>query len=167
MCIRDRLNFSRQQKLIAEETDLNALLENVIGDVSLYESYQGIEISKYFFHDLPQIQCDANQIKQVFINLLNNAAEAIENDGKITVRTSSPDSRRVEIKITDTGCGIPDEFQDQLFTPFFSTKALGKGTGLGLSIVYGIIKMHHGQISIDSQVGEGTTVTVSLPTRQP
>jgi signal transduction histidine kinase len=73
----------------------------------------------------------------------------------------------VEIKVSDTGCGIPEENLSKLFTPFFTTKALGKGTGLGLSIVYGIIKMHRGQITVQSQIGQGTTFTVTLPVQLP
>lgn len=165
--VADLLNFSRQQKILAEEIDLYRLLEQVIGEVSHQESYQGIEVELTTYQDLPKIQCDENQMKQVFINLLNNAAEAIEGDGKITVILNLLDNQRVEVKISDTGCGVPAEHLNQLFTPFFSTKALGKGTGLGLSIAYGIIKMHRGQISIESQVAEGTTVTVTLPVEQP
>jgi signal transduction histidine kinase len=71
----------------------------------------------------------------------------------------------VEISIADTGCGIPEEYMDKLFTPFFTTKPPGKGTGLGLSIVYGIVKMHRGQIGVQSEVGKGTTFTITLPTR--
>ena len=81
--------------------------------------------------------------------------------------TAPPGRGGVEIKVSDTGCGIPEENLGRLFTPFFTTKALGKGTGLGLSIVYGIIKMHRGQITVQSQVGQGTTFTVTLPVQLP
>jgi signal transduction histidine kinase len=91
----------------------------------------------------------------------------MENTGKITVTARPCDGQSVEIKVTDTGAGIPPENLSKLFTPFFTTKPAGKGTGLGLSIVYGIIKLHHGQITIQSQVHQGTTVTITLPLRQP
>jgi two-component system NtrC family sensor kinase len=94
---------------------------------------------------------------------LNNAAEAIESEGKITITTRQVDVDFIEIKVADTGCGIPEESQGKIFTPFFTTKELGKGTGLGLAIVYGIIKMHRGQISLQSQVGVGTTFSILLP----
>ncbi|MEM2126431.1 MAG: ATP-binding protein, partial [Candidatus Methanosuratincola sp.] len=110
------------------------------------------------------IQADPAQLQQVFVNLLNNAAEAIEGPGTITITTRARNGQ-VEISIADTGCGIPEEHMDKLFTPFFTTKPPGKGTGLGLSIVYGIVKMHRGQISVQSEVGKGTTFTITLPVR--
>jgi len=100
---------------------------------------------------------------QVFVNLLNNAAEAMPEGGTITISSRLVDSQRIEIKVSDTGYGMSEENLAKLFTPFFTTKAVGKGTGLGLSIVYGIIKMHRGQITVNSQVGQGTAFTVTLP----
>jgi len=87
----------------------------------------------------------------------------MEDGGTITIFTHPIDGSYVEITVSDTGCGIPEENLAKLFTPFFTTKALGKGTGLGLSIVYGIIKMHSGQITVQSAVGRGTTFTITLP----
>jgi two-component system NtrC family sensor kinase len=87
--------------------------------------------------------------------------------GTIILATRRVNGQWVEIKVSDTGCGISEENLGKLFTPFFTTKALGKGTGLGLSIVYGIIKMHRGQIAVQSQVGHGTTFTVTLPVHLP
>jgi signal transduction histidine kinase len=113
------------------------------------------------------IQADPAQLQQVFVNLLNNAAEAMAEGGTITLATRPVNNQWVEIKVSDTGCGIPEENLGKLFTPFFTTKALGKGTGLGLSIVYGIIKMHRGQITVQSQVGQGTTFTLTLPVQLP
>ncbi|HMK08232.1 MAG TPA: HAMP domain-containing sensor histidine kinase, partial [Anaerolineales bacterium] len=102
----------------------------------------------------------------VFVNLLNNAAEAIEGPGTIRVSTRVAGSS-VVVDVADSGCGIPEEHMSRLFTPFFTTKGPGRGTGLGLSIVYGIIKMHRGQITVKSRPGEGTTFTVTLPQRLP
>jgi signal transduction histidine kinase len=101
----------------------------------------------------------------VFINLLDNAAEAMEGGGTLTLATRPMDSHWVEIKVSDTGCGIPEENLGKLFNPFFTTKPSGQGTGLGLSIVYGIVKMHSGQITIQSKIGQGTTFTITLPVR--
>jgi signal transduction histidine kinase len=106
-------------------------------------------------------------MQQVFINLFNNAAEAMGAEGTISITSSSLDHNWVEIKISDTGTGIPQENLNKVFSPFFTTKTPGKGTGLGLSITYGIIKMHRGQISVQSQEGKGTTFTITLPTRLP
>jgi signal transduction histidine kinase len=91
----------------------------------------------------------------------------MQEGGTIALATRPVNSQWVEIKVSDTGCGVPEENLGKLFTPFFTTKALGKGTGLGLSIVYGIIKVHRGQIAIQSQVGQGTTFTVTLPVQLP
>jgi two-component system NtrC family sensor kinase len=99
----------------------------------------------------------------VFVNLLNNSAEAMDGPGQITVETSRAGADSVEVRVTDTGCGIAAEHLGKLFTPFFTTKGPGKGTGLGLSIAYGIIKMHRGQIGVQSAVGRGTTFSVTLP----
>jgi len=99
--------------------------------------------------------------------LLNNAADAMESGGTITISAARLDGKTVEIRVSDTGSGISPENLDKLFTPFFTTKPAGKGTGLGLSIVYGIIKMHYGQIHAQSQVGQGTTIVITLPVRLP
>lgn len=165
--VADLLNFARQQEVLAQETNVHALLEQVIEGVSHQPSFEGVEIVRQFSPDLPTIQADPAQLQQVFVNLLNNAAEAVAEGGIITLATQPVDSQWVEIKVSDTGCGIAEENLGKLFTPFFTTKALGKGTGLGLSIVYGIIKMHRGQITVQSQVGQGTTFTVTLPVRLP
>jgi two-component system NtrC family sensor kinase len=165
--VADLLNFARQQEVLAQETDVHALLEKVVEGVHLQPIFKEAEIVRRFSPDLPTIQADPAQLQQVFVNLLNNAAEAMEGGGTITLATRPVDSQWVEIKVSDTGCGIPEENLGKLFTPFFTTKALGKGTGLGLSIVYGIIKMHRGQIAVQSQVGQGTTFTVTLPVQLP
>jgi two-component system NtrC family sensor kinase len=165
--VADLLNFARQQEVLTQDTDLHALLEQVIEGLSLKSIFQKVEFVRRFSPALPTIQADPAQLQQVFVNLLNNAAEAMAEGGTITLATRPVNSQWVEIKISDTGCGIPEENLGKLFTPFFTTKALGKGTGLGLSIVYGIIKMHRGQIVVQSQVGQGTTFTVTLPVQLP
>jgi len=161
--VADLLNFARQQEVLAQDTDVHALLEQVTEEVSLQPAFQKVEIVHQFSPDMPAIQADPAQLQQVFVNLLNNAAEAMGDGGTITLATRPVNRQWVEIKVSDTGCGIPAENLGKLFTPFFTTKALGKGTGLGLSIVYGIIKMHRGQITVQSQIGQGTTFTVTLP----
>jgi signal transduction histidine kinase len=159
------LNFSRQQEVLAQETDVHALLETAIEDVAHQPFFFQVHIIRRYAADLPAIQADPAQLRQAFINLLNNGAQAIAGQGSITLTTSLLGGQWVEIAITDTGCGIPSDSLDKLFTPFFTTKAPGDGTGLGLSIVYGIVKMHRGQITVHSEVGSGTTFIVSLPIR--
>ena len=165
--VADLLNFARQQEVLAQETDVHALLEQVIGEVCCQPSFENVQVVRHFSPGLPTIQADAAQLQQVFINLLRNGAEAMDGDGTITLTTQAVDSYWVEVQVSDTGCGIPEENLSKLFTPFFTTKPAGKGTGLGLSIVYGIVKMHRGQIAVQSQVGQGTTFTVTLPVRLP
>ena len=117
--------------------------------------------------DLPNIRVDANQLSQVLMNLLLNAAQATPEGGRITVFAERvPSVDRVDIRIVDTGCGIPPEVLPHVFEPFFTTKR-GKGTGLGLSISQTYVRSHDGEIQIDSVPNCGTTVTITLPLRQP
>jgi two-component system NtrC family sensor kinase len=161
--VSDLLNFARQQEVLAQDTDLHALLDRVIKNVSRQDAFKYVTVIRDY-QDAPLlIQADPAQMQQVFINLLNNAAEAIAGEGKITISTRQVDAEYIEIKVVDTGSGIPEESTGKVFTPFFTTKEVGKGTGLGLAIVYGIIKMHRGQISLQSQVGIGTTFSILLP----
>jgi len=113
---------------------------------------------------MPEMMIDGDRIKQMLINLVQNGIDAISEEGHIRVAACLTDGgRKVEIKVEDNGCGIPRENISRLFAPFFTTKEVGKGTGLGLSIAYGIVKMHSGNISVDSEVGKGTTFTICLP----
>jgi signal transduction histidine kinase len=164
--VADLLNFARQQEVLTQETDLHALLEASIEAVRPQPAFQDVEILRHFDPELPHLEADPSQLLQVFVNLLNNAAESITGPGTITVTTRGV-APWVEVEIRDTGCGIPEEHLAKLFTPFFTTKPPGRGTGLGLSIVYGIIKIHRGQITVTSRPGEGTTFTVTLPLRLP
>ena len=165
--VADLLNFARQQEILAQDTDLQALVNEVLIKVNHRHRFDKIQIVQEFGPDLPHIQADPAQLQQVFINLLNNAADAMESGGTITISAAPLDGKTVEIRVADTGSGIPPENLDKLFTPFFTTKPAGKGTGLGLSIVYGIIKMHYGQIHAQSEVGQGTTIVITLPVRLP
>lgn len=162
--VADLLNFARQQEVLAQDTDLHALLDQSVESVRHQLTFAEVEIVRNYDPRVRIIQADPAQLQQVFVNLLNNAAEAMEEPGTITITTRWLNGQ-VEISIADTGCGIPEEHMDKLFTPFFTTKPPGKGTGLGLSIVYGIVKMHRGQITVQSEVGKGTTFTILLPTR--
>jgi two-component system NtrC family sensor kinase len=161
--VADLLNFARQQEVLAQETNLNQMLEQAIEAVQHQPTFGGVHIVRRLTEDLPALEADPAQLQQVFVNLLNNAAEAMPDGGTITVTTRPGGDATLQACIADTGCGIPRENLGRLFTPFFTTKAPGSGTGLGLSIVYGIIKMHRGQITVESELGRGTTFTVTLP----
>jgi two-component system, NtrC family, sensor kinase len=165
--VADLLNFARQHDILAHDVDLHALLHDVIYKTRLQPRFEKITFVRQFDPQLPLIQADPAQLQQVFVNLFSNAADAMEIGGTITITTHVIDSQAVEIRVSDTGSGIQAENLSKLFTPFFTTKPAGKGTGLGLSIVYGIIKLHHGQIEIQSKAGLGATVLITLPVRQP
>ena len=166
--VSDLLNFSRQNEVLAQETDLNDLLREMAEDVSQQDLYQRVELVTDLEPDLPLIQADPLQLRQIFLNLMNNAAEAMPGGGRLILRTrKGPETGFVTVQVQDTGVGISEENMKKLFTPFFTTKPIGKGTGLGLAIIYGIVKMHRGQISAQSQVGEGTTFTITLRERLP
>lgn len=116
--------------------------------------------------ELPEIECLPSQLNQVFLNLLVNAGQAIERDGRIRIATGV-EGDSVWIDVEDNGCGIPADKLTRIFEPFYTTKAVGKGTGLGLSLSYSIVQKHHGRIEVASQVGRGTRFRVVLPQRQP
>jgi signal transduction histidine kinase len=116
-----------------------------------------------FYGEVPEIECSPSQINQVFLNIITNAAQAIEDYGEIVITTRLHDERHVAIRIADTGCGIPEENFAKIRDPFFTTKEVGTGTGLGLSIVDEIIRSHGGDLLVESKVGKGSAFTVILP----
>lgn len=122
---------------------------------------------KLTLNPVPDIFCNANEINQVFLNLIINAKQAMEGRDRPTIEiTSDVVGDFIEIKIADNGCGIPAEVQKDIFVPFFTTKPVGEGTGMGLAIAYGIIQDHGGDISLQSSEGEGTVFSVKLPITQ-
>ncbi len=161
--VNDLLNFSRQNEVLAQDTDLNALLSSLAEEQAMRELYRNIHIETDLDLNLGTIQADPLQLHQVFTNLMNNAAEAMPDGGTLTLRTrNGPVSGSVTVEVQDNGVGITKEDMKKIFTPFFTTKPIGKGTGLGLAIIYGIVKMHRGQLSVQSEVGKGTTFTITL-----
>lgn len=162
--IRGLLDFSRQRKPDTTVCNINAVIQECVTFVENQASFQNIEFIEQFETDLPMVVVDPSQMQQVFLNMIINAAEAMEEGGKLTLDTRLNSTENfIEISITDTGDGIPEENFDKLFDPFFTTKEVGHGTGLGLAISYGIIKEHGGEISVESKVGEGSTFLIRLP----
>jgi signal transduction histidine kinase len=157
------LSFARETKLRPGPTNINEVLEDVLGLVANQALFHNIKIKKVFAAAIPTITADWTQLKQVFLNMIFNAAEAMQGKGTLTITTIGG-KRRIKVKIQDTGPGIPPEIMDKLFSPFFTTKE--KGTGLGLAISYGIIERHSGKIDVETALGKGTTFTVSLPEGQ-
>jgi len=160
--VRNLLDFSRQREPSFQETDLNAVVVEVLSLLSNRMSIQGIVVEKTLA-DLPSVKADFGQIRQAFVNIALNACEAMEKDGSLTIFSRFvPEKKTVEVDFVDTGVGIPPDYLAKIFDPFFTTKE--KGTGLGLSVVYGIVSRHNGKVEIKSQAGKGTLVRVQLPT---
>jgi two-component system NtrC family sensor kinase len=161
---RKLLGFVRKTDVSLKSLDINRLIDSVLGGFLTREmAVYNIEIVRRYSSNLPHIVSDSNQLQQVVLNMLNNAADAMEERaGKITI-TTSISGRFLSIAISDSGKGIKPEDIDKIFLPFFTTKEVGKGTGLGLSVSYGIIKNLGGQIEVQSKVGEGTTFVINLP----
>jgi two-component system NtrC family sensor kinase len=161
--VTDLLNFSRQNEVLAQKTDLTTLLQELAEEASKKQLYAKVKLTTELDPSLPLIEADPLQLRQAFLNLMNNGAEAMSEGGELTLRARrGPNAGFVTVEVQDTGTGISDENMKKLFTPFFTTKPIGKGTGLGLAITYGIVKMHQGQINVQSQVGKGTTFTITL-----
>jgi len=160
--VKGLLDFSRQTKPQRTLLDLNQVVEDTLSLVRNQTVFRSIRIVYELDPHLPSVLADADQMRQVVLNIVLNAAEAMVQGGELRL-ASSPDVPRkaVELRISDTGPGIPDEVRARIFEPFFTTKKTG--TGLGLAVAYGIIERHHGQIRIDSTRGKGTTFTISVP----
>jgi len=172
--IRRLLDFSREKAPEKAFSDLNMLIEDSVQLVAQAAQVNNIEITTDLDEELPAIWLDENLVKQVIMNMLVNAQHAIEDEGRINIRTrligagDCPDTigepgDMAEITITDTGSGIPENDLQRIFDPFFTTKGVGKGTGLGLSVSHGTIEAHGGIIEVESTVGKGTEFRIFLP----
>jgi len=153
-------DFSRVDSAEWTFANLERGLESTLNIVWNEIKYKAEVVKEYA--DLPDVECIASQINQVFMNLLVNAAQAIEQQGTITLRSGFDDDN-VWVEIEDTGEGIRPEHLNRIFEPFFTTKPVGKGTGLGLSLAYGIVQRHHGKLEVRSELGKGTVFRVALP----
>ncbi|MBO6752950.1 MAG: HAMP domain-containing histidine kinase, partial [Spongiibacter sp.] len=152
-------NFSRVDRSHTELFDLN---DGVETSLKICQNQIKDLVVEKQFAELPDISCAPSQLNQVFLNLINNAAQAMGGQGTLTV-TTERDGDNAVVKVRDTGCGMDADTVAHIFEPFFTTKPVGEGTGLGLSIVFRIIEDHGGQITVESQPGEGTEFRVSLP----
>ncbi len=162
--IRGMLDFSRPRKPQKKLSDVNSVLEECVSLVEHQALFHNIEIVKQCNGTLPRIVMDPSQMQQVFINLIINAAEAMGGSGRLTLTTRFDTAEQViDVEFADTGQGIDEANMERIFDPFFTTKEVGHGTGLGLAISFGIIREHAGTISVESEVGEGTTFVVQLP----
>ena len=162
--VQDLKDFSRVDEMEWQWADIHKGIDSTLNIANNELKYKTEVIKEY--GDIPEVECIASQINQVIMNVLVNAAHAIEERGIITIRTGMNDDDGVWIKISDTGKGIPEENMRRIFDPFFTTKPVGQGTGLGMSLCYSIIEKHSGSIDVESEVGKGTTFIITLPVKQ-
>ncbi len=162
--VKGLLEFARPKEPEMSLVNINEIVERSLSIMERQALFQNIKIKKSYVSNLPRIVADSAQLQQVFVNIIINAAEAMNGNGILTLSTSlNGDGTFIEIKFSDTGHGIEEEDQKRLFEPFFTTKEVGKGTGLGLAISYSIIQKHQGTIKVKSEVGKGSTFNVRLP----
>jgi two-component system NtrC family sensor kinase len=161
------LKFSRKTTPRLALGNLNRLLDEVVGGLKEQEfQVSNITLVRDYQPDLPRVAMDADQMSQVFLNLINNAGDAIDGPGTITLSTRR-DGDWVRVTVTDTGAGMTSEVMQQVFLPFYTTKEVGKGTGLGLSVSSSIVESLGGRIEVQSMPGAGSSFTVVLPVSQP
>jgi signal transduction histidine kinase len=166
--VSDLLAFSRRSKPQRAKADLNKLIRTTVGLVGHKLKLTDSEAVLDLDPNLPAVECDASQIQQVILNLVLNAAEAMQHrgGGRLSVSTSVADGgESVELRVHDTGEGIAPENMTKIIDPIFTTKPEGKGVGLGLAVLYGIVKAHDGEVEVTSRPDQGTTFTVTLPVK--
>ncbi|MBI5042899.1 MAG: PAS domain-containing protein [Nitrospirae bacterium] len=157
------LSFVRKSQPVFNETDVNALIKEVISMVSFDKNAEGINFDIKTLKTLPAIEADPFELKMAFLNIIQNAVQAMPNGGRLTVK-SDVQYGKIFIEVTDTGPGISKEIGDRIFNPFFTTKE--QGTGLGLAIAHKIVESHDGKIEFKSKKGKGTTFIIRLPIRR-
>ncbi|MBQ4646613.1 MAG: hypothetical protein IJB79_04625 [Candidatus Gastranaerophilales bacterium] len=157
----DLKNFSRMEEMVLTQFDIPKEIDTTLN--ILNNKYKNrITVIKNYAQDTPKIEAYGGQLNQVFMNILDNAQDAMGETGTLTINTYK-EGLDVKIEFIDTGAGIPEENLKKIFDPFFTTKAVGKGTGLGMSISYRVINDHNGRIEVESEVGKGTKFTITLP----
>lgn len=162
--VADLLRFSRQSDTRHLPLDINETVEEVLAVVAHSLEINRVKLVRHLAEDLPVVIGDREKLKQAFINLINNAFDAIGSDGTITIASRlDPGSREVIVTVTDTGPGIPPEKKDRIFEPFFTTKPVGKGTGLGLSLSFSIVEEHGGRLTLESPTGDPAASDGGLP----
>jgi two-component system NtrC family sensor kinase len=160
--LRNMLSFSKPEEEKRRPIKIDELIEGILLVMEKQMKESNIQVETFLAPDIPEIMASTNQMRQVMLNILRNAKEAMPKGGTLVVKTVR-EGDGVMIHIQDTGIGIPEKVRDKVFEAFFTTKQKVKGVGLGLSVCYGIIKDHHGEIKIESEEGKGTTVIISLP----
>jgi two-component system NtrC family sensor kinase len=158
------LTFARQGRKQVSSFDPGAMLSDILRQVGHQAPLTGIGVQLSIPPNLPPVEGDEGQLRQVFTNLVVNAIQAMPQGGTLSVACQSPDGETLRVTVADSGAGMDEAAREQIFTPFFTTKA--NGTGLGLSVSYGIVREHGGTIAVESSPGQGTRFNVTLPLRQ-
>jgi signal transduction histidine kinase len=162
---RQLLRFARKFEVKIEEVNLKEVISDVLVFHDKEAVYRNIKVYVDVPEEMPSIQTDRSKLQQVLVNLVNNAFQAVDDGCLLDIEVSPEASDKIRIIISDNGCGMPEENLPKIFEPFFTTKDGNKGTGLGLAITYGLVKKLHGDITVKSKINEGTTFTITLPTR--
>ena len=162
------LKFGRKSEVAPQDVDLRQFIPDATGMVANKAGVDGVEIRVNVSEDTPPVHGDASQLQQVFLNLFNNALDAIRErhgvqGGELAVSAGPDGGGMVRVTVRDNGCGIGPDDRTKIFSPFYTTKPVGKGTGLGLSVCYGIVNAMGGSMEVSSEKGIGTTFTVRLP----
>jgi two-component system NtrC family sensor kinase len=157
------LSFARKTDGTVQDIEINEVLEELVALSAQRAKYALVTIQTHFHNNLPQLKLSLSELQQVFLNLINNALDAMEAKGGTLTIDSRLENSRIVVEVSDTGMGIPEANLNRIFDPFYTTKPVGKGTGLGLSICYGIIDKMGGKIEVRSAVGQGTTFAIYLP----
>ncbi len=160
--VRELVDFSRPPSYETSDQDITHVIKTALGIVKYDKRVRKVNFETDLKINLPNVNIAADQLLQVFVNILINALDAIHGNGIIIVK-SNYDSKNIYIELSDDGCGMDEATSEKIFDPFFTTKEVGKGTGLGLSVSYGIIKRFNGEIKVKSKLNEGSTFTIVLP----
>jgi len=165
--IKGLLSFTRQMPIQAEQVEIETVIDETLSFIEHQLKLKHIKLVKQFSSELPKLTIDLNQIKQVFLNVLLNSIDALQDGGTITISAdpvmSASGQLHLQTIVADTGCGIPKDKIEKVFDPFYTTKDDSRNSGLGLSITKGIIDKHHGTVRIESEVEKGTQVIIGLP----
>ena len=164
--VKNLLDFSRAETSTTQDVDLAQVLRETVQIAGNQITINKIDLHQAIPSDLALVRGNRQGLQQVFLNLIINAVQAMPEGGELTVTAEQDRNNRINVRVQDTGGGIPPENLPHIFDPFFTTKEVGQGTGLGLSVSYGIIKKHGGRIDVDSRTGKGSTFTVVIPSKE-
>ncbi|MGB0525374.1 MAG: sensor histidine kinase, partial [Flammeovirgaceae bacterium] len=166
LIVKGLLNFARLNESSQKMADIHEGLDSTLVLLNNKIQKQQMLVEKQYLRSIPRTYCQPSELNQVFMSVINNALEASAPKSTLIIRTDLSADNEIIIKFQDEGCGMPPEIMGKIFDPFFTTKDVGKGKGLGLASSLGIVQKHEGNIQVTSEVGAGTTVTITIPVNQ-